>query len=160
MENVTQPRRCPLWIKIVLSVSLAINLAIVGLAAGFILRGGPSEVRGPSMGYAMPYVLSLPRDMRREVFRTLRRDDSLPDRRARRAEYDQMIAVLRARPFDAQAAEAILLRQADGASRVQVAAQSAWLEAVSGMSPEERSAYTDRTQQVLERRAPRKKDRD
>ncbi|MEQ3709499.1 MAG: periplasmic heavy metal sensor [Tateyamaria sp.] len=151
MQEETETKRCPLWIKIVLALSLALNLCIAGLVAGFVLRGGPMAGRAPAMGYAMPYVLALPRELRRDVFKAVRNDDSLPDRRARREEYRDMIKALKVTPFDAAAVEAVLLRQGDGVSRVQTASQAAWLEAVSGLSDEERAAYTDRIQDALNR---------
>ncbi|MEO9574559.1 MAG: periplasmic heavy metal sensor [Tateyamaria sp.] len=157
MQEETETRRCPLWVKIVLALSLALNLCIAGLVAGFVLRGGPMAGRAPAMGYAMPYVLALPRDLRRDVFGAVRNDDSLPDRRARREEYRDMIKALKVTPFDATAVEAVLLRQGDGVSRVQAAAQAAWLEAVSGLSDEERAAYTDRMQEALNRNGRPKK---
>ncbi|MFL4470619.1 periplasmic heavy metal sensor [Tateyamaria armeniaca] len=151
MDTETKTRRCPMWIKIVLAVSLAINLAIGGLVAGFTLRGAPMGARVPAMGYAMPYVLALPRDLRREVFGVVRGNPELPDRRARRAEYSEMINALQMTPYDPAAVEAVLTRQGAGASRVQAAAQAAWLDAVSRMSDDERIAYTARMQEALER---------
>ena len=150
----TAIRRTPLWIKILLAVSLALNLAVVGLVAGFAMRGGPMAGRTPAIGYAMPYVLALPHDMRRDVFGAVRQDKSYPNRRARREEYRRMISALRATPFDAAAVEAILARQAEGASRVQSAAQAAWLKAVARLSDEERMTYTKRMEDALERRGP------
>jgi len=149
-------RRTPLWIKILLAVSLALNLAVIGLLAGSALRGGPMMMAGrtPAMGYAMPYVLALPHDMRRDVFGAVRQDKSYPDRRARREEYRRMITALRATPFDTAAVKAVLARQAEGASRVQSAAQAAWLDAVASLSDEERMAYTKRMEDALERRGP------
>ena len=149
----TAIRRTPLWIKILLAVSLALNLAVVGLVAGSSLRGGPMMAgRTPAMGYAMPYVLALPHELRRNVFGAVRQDKSYPNRRARREEYRRMITALRATPFDAAAVEAVLARQAEGASRVQSSAQAAWLEAVASLSDEERMAYTKRMEDSLERR--------
>ena len=155
MDAETKTGRCPLWVKIVLALSLALNLAIAGLVAGTALRGGAMAGRMPAMGYAMPYVLALPRDSRREVFRSMHRDRDLPDRAARRAEYRAMIAALKATPFDVAAVEAVLDRQADGASRVQAAAQAAWLAAVAQFSDEERLDYTARIEDALKRRGPR-----
>lgn len=152
MDTQDTTRRCPLWIKIVLALSLALNLAVIGLVSGFLLRGGPDGARLPAMGYAMPYVMALPKDLRRDVFNTVRGDDTLPDRRARRAEYGAMIAVLRATPYDAEAARAILARQADGVSRVQNVAQSAWLDAVASLSDAERATYAQNMQEALKRR--------
>ncbi len=152
MDTQPQTNRCPLWVKIVLALSLALNLAIIGLVSGFVLRGGPPVARGPAVGYAMPYVLALPRELRRDVFRAVRRDPTLPDRSARRAAYREMIAALEATPFDRSAVQSVLDRQADGALRVQTAAQSAWLDAVSNMSEQDRAAYTLNMQEALERR--------
>jgi len=157
MSEDIQTRRCPLWVKIVLAVSLAGNLAVVGLVAGAALRGGPFVERGPSMGYAMPYVVTLPREARREVFGAVRTNDDLPDRRARRAQYQEMIAALEASPFDIAAVEAVLERQGAGAARVQAAAQAAWLDVVARLSDDERIAYTARIEETLKRRGPPRK---
>lgn len=157
MDNASQTeiRRVPIWIKILLAVSLALNLAVVGLVAGFAMRGGPMMAgRVPAMGYAMPYVLALPHEVRRDVFGAVRQDKSYRDRRERRAEYRRMIAALRATPFDTAAVEAVLARQAEGASQVQSAAQAAWLDAVARLSDAERMAYTRRMEDALERRGP------
>lgn len=160
MDKQIKTARCPLWIKIALACSLAVNLGIAGLFAGFALRGAPMA-RGPAMGYAIPYVLALPRDLRREVFGAVRRDDSLPDRRARGAQYREMITALQATPYDPAAVQTILARQGEGASRVQAVAQSAWLEVVARMSKQERVAYTERLQEALNRRgAPKDRSRD
>ena len=151
MADEQKAPRCPLWVKIVLGLSLAANLAIVGLVAGLVLRGGPLGGNGPSVGYAMPYVIALPREERRGVFDTVRGNKDLPNRRARRADYAAMIDALRADTLDVAAIQAILARQADGATRVQTAAQDAWIAAVSAMTPDERAAYTTRIEDVLKR---------
>lgn len=158
METATQKPRCPMWIKVVLGLSLAANLAIVGLVSGMMLRGGPPTARAPSFGYAMPYVLALPREVRRDVFDTIRADDSLPDRRARRGAYTQMIALLRDDPLDLDAVRVVLNRQAEDAARVQNAAQEAWIGAVSRLSVPERVAYTERMEDAAMRKGTRKKD--
>ncbi|MEO0381110.1 MAG: periplasmic heavy metal sensor [Pseudomonadota bacterium] len=160
MQAETKTTRCPLWVKILLAASLAVNLCIVGLIAGFALRGGPMGGRAPTVGYAIPYVLSLPRDLRRDVFGAVRDDKSLPDKRARRENYRDMIKVLQAPSFDQEAARAVLAHQGEAASRVQAAAQTAWLEAVAGLSADERAAYADRLQETLKRNGPPKRGKD
>lgn len=157
MDAHSEKRRGPVWIKVLLGLSLALNLAIAGVVAGFVLRGGPQGVRGANMGYAAPYVLALPRELRREVFGKVRSDERLPDRRARRADYRAMIEVLRATPFDASAVQAVLDRQSDTASRVQAAGQAAWLEVVSRFSDAERVAYVAQMEEEMKRKGPRKK---
>ncbi|WP_299295655.1 periplasmic heavy metal sensor [uncultured Tateyamaria sp.] len=158
MEHAEKTKRCPMWVKLLLGVSLALNLAVVGLVAGMVLRGGPLGGKGPvAMGYATPYVIALPRDLRRGVFNGIRRDKTLPDRKARRADYQAMVAVLRATPLDTAAVEDLLRKQADAVTRVQARGQTAWLEAVAGMSDIERAAYADRIEEVLRRGGHRKK---
>ena len=46
----------------VLAASLALNLAVVGLVAGLMLRGpGPLRGGGPGLSYALPYIVALDR---------------------------------------------------------------------------------------------------
>ncbi|MEM8654015.1 MAG: periplasmic heavy metal sensor [Pseudomonadota bacterium] len=151
MAETTRERRCPIWIKILLGLSLALNLAIIGLVGGMVLRGGPLGGKGSGMGYAMPYVLALPHEDRRAVFGAVRDNDALPGRGARRAAYRDMIALLEAGGFDRNGAEAVLERQALGVTQVQMAARKAWLERVEGMSPTTRQTYAERLQEVLSR---------
>lgn len=166
MQDATAPkRRCPLWVRIVLALSLALNLAIVGAVVGFVARGGPAGTKVGGIGYAMPYVLSLPKEARRGVFDAVRSDKSLPDRRARRVAYREVVALLSATPFDRDAVEAVLLQQAEGVADVQRVARAAWLDTVSQMSDAERMAYAEEVKAVIERgkgapRKPKDKDKD
>lgn len=149
--------RSPLWVKILLALSLAVNLAIVGLVAGLLIRApGPLRGGGPGLSYALPYIVALDREDRRAVMGTVREDPDLPDRRDRRAQFDDMLAALRADPLDEDVVRAVLARQASGVARVQSVAQEAWLELVSGMSAAERAAYADTVEQVL-KKGPRGK---
>ncbi|MEO9684136.1 MAG: periplasmic heavy metal sensor [Tateyamaria sp.] len=150
-------RRGPAWVKVLLAVSLGLNLAVAGVVAGFVLRGGPQDARRANMGYATPYVLALPRELRREVFGKVRRDGTVPDRSARRANYTAMINALSATPFDANAVQIVLDRQSDGASRAQAAGQTAWLEVVTGFDDAERANYVTRMKEEMSRKGPRRK---
>ncbi|WP_223420730.1 periplasmic heavy metal sensor [Tateyamaria pelophila] len=150
-DSTASETRCPRWLKILLGLSLALNFVIAGVVAGLMLRGGPPR-EGPSgMGYAAPYVIALPRDVRRDVFGAIRADESLPKRSARRARYADMIEALRAEPFDRDRVQAILRRQGSEVGRIQDASQAAWLSAVTEMDAAERSAYVARIEEVLER---------
>ncbi|WP_299654465.1 periplasmic heavy metal sensor [uncultured Tateyamaria sp.] len=151
MTETTIERRCPLWVKILLGLSLAVNLAIVGLVGGVAWRGGPLGGKGPGMGYAMPYVLALPHDDRRAVFGAVRDNADLPGRGARRAAYRDMIALLQAGAFDRVAVSAVLERQARDVGQVQMVAQTAWLDRIAAMTEGERSAYAERLTEVVSR---------
>lgn len=147
---------CPRWLKIVLGLSLGLNIVIMGIVAGIWLRNDPPRERPASMGYAAPYVIALPRDVRRDVFGAIRSDETLPNRSARRVHYSDMIEVLRAEPFDRDRAKAILSLQGSEAARIQDVSQAAWLSAVADMDLSERSAYAERIEKVLSRGERRK----
>ncbi|WP_299776875.1 periplasmic heavy metal sensor [uncultured Roseobacter sp.] len=144
-------------IKVILGLSLALNLAVVGLIAGTALRHGDEKRGGPrSAGfgaYGLPYMIALPREERRSVIQAVRagKKGDLPDRTARRALYLETLATLRASPFDAQALSDVVTRQAQTAIRVQQVAQDAWLEVVANMSDAERAAYAEEIEEVLRR---------
>lgn len=143
--------RCPRWFKFLLALSLGLNLAVVGILAGFWLRADAPRDRPMGMGYAAPYVIALPRDVRRDVFGAIRSDENLPKRSARRAHYTDMIELLRAERFDRGRAEAILTRQGSEVAQIQDVSRAAWLSAVADMDGSERSAYAERIEKVLSR---------
>ena len=154
MTNLPPPvvsLRCPRWVKVVLAVSLALNLAVIGLVAGTILRTAPLREARSNMGYAAPYVIALPRQERRSVLRAIRNDPSLPGRDDRKAAFKEMVNVLRLEPFDRERVSNILDRQSAGVGQIQSVAQFAWLDAVAAMSVKDRLAYIDRIEEVLRR---------
>lgn len=157
MDNTGRPARR--WSRWVLVASLALNLIFIGLMAGAVYRhaGGPGareHAGGPgARSYGSPYVRALPREVRRAMFRDLRRSDSgMPSRSERRVLYDRVLAALRTEPFDAAAVEAVLREQGRVALELQTAAEGAWLAEVSAMSPQERAVYADRVAEELTRR--------
>lgn len=153
-EKTTRP-----WLKIALFGSLAVNLLFVGFLAGAMARHsgeGPQAGRNPGLGaFGAPYMLALTKEHRREVLRDLRESgrDVVPDRRARRAMFENVISELRSQPFDRAALEATVSKQADTTVQVQRRAQAAWLNVVSGMTDEERAIYADTVEKVLSRRS-------
>ncbi|WP_299282911.1 periplasmic heavy metal sensor [uncultured Tateyamaria sp.] len=160
MNDSPEQRRCPVWVKVALGLSLALNLAVAGLVTGLALRagGGPGGARAPGIGYALPYVVALPRESRRAVFDAVRENPALPDRRARRADYAAMVGALTQDPFDRGAVQAILERQQNGVAGVQRAAQSKWLDVVAAMPAETRASYAARIEEVL-KRGPKRSNR-
>ena len=149
-------------LKILLAISLVLNFAVVGLIAGAALRhdgwvGGGK--RPPSLGaFGAPYMLALSKEDRRKVLRVLRngRETGLPDRKARRALYTDVLDALRSSPFDSAALERASSKQAGATLAVQNTAQAAWLEVVAGMSDVERLEYANAVEDIL-RRGPQRK---
>jgi uncharacterized membrane protein len=143
--------------KIALGLSLAINLAVAGLIAGALLRpdGLPGRSdRAPGLNaFGAPYMMALPRSDRRKVLAAIRvrLAGEVPDRQARRALFRDVLAGLRAEPFDRARLESAIARQAQTTIAVQAAAQKAWLDIVTDMSVAERLEYAYAVEEVLRR---------
>jgi len=156
-------RSAPRWMIPVLVISLALNLAAGGFAAGALLRGGPGFMPGhgepggrpeAARPDALPLVAALaPEDLRslgRQVRAAMR--DSAPAS-PRFVQAAEMLALLRAETFDRSAFEALLEVQADvGQTRIAVA-RTVLLEHIAGLTEAERLEYAGRVEAVLDARA-------
>ncbi len=158
-ETKAKPERSvPLWVKVLLGLSLALNLAVIGLVVGVLARfadqGGPRFTN-----YALPYVIALPKEDRREIqqhVRSATRKGDLPNRKERKADYQAMLLLLEAEAWNEEEALVILAKQSDNTTALHVAARTAWLKQVSSYTLEERKAYADRLRHVIERGSGRK----
>ncbi len=147
------------WVKVVLGVSLALNLAVLGLVAGAMTRSPRHGDGGGIARYAMPYVIALPREDRREMFKTVRAETDqgqIPSRSERRKLYEDMLNAIEAEPFDRETAKAIFTRQTQATLLGQEAAQEAWLKQIESYDVAERRAYAERIREVLKRGGKRK----
>lgn len=153
--------------RIVLFASLALNLAVVGAVAGFLVMGPPPPPRERPGGEdpALPYTRALSEDQRRELRGALRgavmkdRQEMRGIREALMGDYRQALALLRAEPYDAAAMEALMAAQAERSAAVRVRGQKVLADTLAAMSPEDRRAYADRLEETLSR-FQRKRDRD
>ncbi|NOD92133.1 periplasmic heavy metal sensor [Ruegeria sp. HKCCD4884] len=147
------------WMPVVLVVSLALNLLIVGVAVGTVLRlkGGDHAKAPPGFGPAL--YRALPKDdrkaMRGELSGLHKKGTS-----GRKQDFEAMSQALRTVPFDPGAVEVLLLQQAQATAALQEALQTQWLARVTAMSDEERQAYADRLQDIVERGPHKHKKKD
>ncbi|AHM02505.1 hypothetical protein roselon_00038 [Roseibacterium elongatum DSM 19469] len=150
-------------VKLVLAVSLALNVLIMGLVAGAVTgRIGPSgpdelpALRALGLG---PFAVALDRDGRAAV------RDALGERRAalraeRRIIGDSLRAVqmaLRADPFDRAGASAAMVRSRAAAEALQRHGQEALLDHLQSLPLERRIALADDLGRAMRRfdgRAP------
>ena len=140
--------------RIVLAISLALNMAVVGIVAGFALRGkqnGPPQRFDLSLG---PIGAALSREDRRNISRELRNNHDL--RRSRNGEMPQviadLIAALRQDPPDAEALRAAAHAPAMRMMVVQRAASEALADRIMAMSPTGRADLADRIEDQSRRR--------
>ena len=140
----------------VLVVSLAANLAFVGMVAGLALRGGPgSDGKGAPRDLAAggPLARALPQDIRRELGQDLRgfsRQLGL-SRNSVKTNMMRLADILSAQPFDAAMLEAELQAQSALVSQMQGKGQSLMLEAVTQMSDAERLDMAENLRCIAER---------
>ena len=160
MTDKSPPRtaRSPLWLRLLLFVSLALNLLVAGVVAGHILRDGPDGrvPRVDRMGGPMTFALS-PED-RREIGHALR--DAYREKRPTReqimAEYQGVIEALRSDPFDRRGLQSAFDRQlASTQDRVAIG-QEVLMQRITTMSDAERHAFADRLEEGLRRHGERR----
>lgn len=157
-----KPRR---WVRVVLFVSLALNLAVAGMVIGAVLRHGPpgkDHYDARLDRVSGPYVRALSNADKRAMGQAIRAElPNAPDRRAaRRAQVEAMLAALQAQPFDADRVDALLRAQfAAGAARQDIG-RALLVERIKTMSDQERSDFAARLKEEFERPSRRKRHKD
>lgn len=144
-------------VKVILAVSLALNLAVVGMVAGVALKskrqdgGRLPEVRELNFG---PFTEALSRPQRREMLR-----DFVSDRARLQAlrdqigvEFQAVLDAVRADPFDPAALDAALSAQTSSTVARLERGRQALQSVILGMSPQDRLTYADRLERGLQRR--------
>lgn len=138
---MTETKKSGRILKLVLVISLGINLAIGGLAVGVWSIG---ETKRPPSPDAVAFLsFALPQEHRDALREQLvsRRAELRANRAAINQMRRQMIEALQAEPFDIAAIEAILQRQRDRFLALGELAHSALLERIEILTPEERVIY-------------------
>ncbi len=141
------------WLRLLLVVSLAFNLLIVGLIGGAVIMHGkwqghhmpPPEMMGG------PMTRALDRADRRAIGRQMRENfgNGQAMYEEMRASMEDLIAGLKAVPFDANAVENYMAGHRDHFSARLELGQALLLERLSAMSDAERAAYADRLQDEI-----------
>lgn len=142
--------RTPLWVRLLLFVSLAFNLAVIGIVSGAMFGRDDRPARiSRELGLG-PYLWALESDRRQSLQSAARdrRDEVNSSRREWRHAYAESLQALRADPFDAMLFRNSVARQAELASRGRDMGLDILLAEVSDMTPGERRAFADE----LERR--------
>ena len=138
--------------RYVLIGSLAVNLLVLGLVAGAVIRG-PDGFRAPrGVDLALgPIVAALAPEDRDAIRAELRQREALQlrPRRDRDALIGALLLALRAEPFDPAATQAALNVPRDRALAVQQAVQQSLLARITAMTPAGRLAFADRLSDAM-----------
>ncbi len=154
-DPVETPKRG--WLKLLLFVSLAANLLIVGIIGGAFLsnRGndGPPDriARQVQSLIGAPFFRALPDGDRRELVRALdpKRDRLKENREALRGRFEAFLGALRTEPFDAAMVKKLLEEQRLVAVRRQDIGEDLLIERLEAMTPGARAEYADRLAKSL-----------
>ena len=134
--------------RILLILSLAFNLLIVGLAVGAVLSGGPKGHRDARMP---AHVRALDHEDRRAIGQDIRAAYRAGTfgKRAERQQSERLADLIAAQPFDRVAVGA-LSDEIEAGKRIRFeVARDIWLDRVEAMSPQARVAYAERLREVL-----------
>lgn len=159
MTASDRPSRKPSrWKSVLLFVSLGLNLLVAGAILGAALgrggEGGPRDRWRAARDLGPPsFVLALDRQDRRALSsRLMREGGGRADRAAVRARLDQSLRALRNEPFDPTALASLLEEQRNHSKQRQTDGARMLIGHLAAMSPDERRAYADRLERVLNRR--------
>lgn len=150
------------WVKVLLVVSLGINLLIVGLIFGAFLHGRdilhergtiPPEARiMREMGLG-PFLGAFPPEQRRQLGRSLREHigSNQVNRADLAAELAKILQTIRADPYEHSALAAVFDRQKTRIADRAAVGRDVLLEAILAMSTEERATFASRMQRSMQR---------
>lgn len=146
------------WATVLLVFSLALNLLIVGMVAGWMLSpGGPrgerSDLRQARGLLGEPFVRALPQEDRRALLAdALRNRDQLREnRQALARRLGDFLDALEAEEFDEATIRGLLSEQRGAAIRRQEIGEALLIERLSAMSRDERRAYAERLRENFRR---------
>lgn len=151
MSTITPKSRMRPGLRILLIVSLALNVMIVGVVAGGILKG---RSPGPFGGFDMtigPFAEALGDNDRRAIRAELRdrRDIRPPRYDDRIAAMQGFLAAVRADNFDPAQIEIMFAEQRARAGNAMEAGQQALLNRIVAMDRDERARFADRLEREL-----------
>lgn len=144
MDN---PRKTPrrLW-RVVLVLSLAMNVAVIGAVAGLAISGHAMNDRPQRIMFDFgPLERVLEPEDRRAIGRKMRNEAVRPfDRAEMHGKMIDLAAALRADPFDAAAVSRELSAFRSRSERVQETAQNAFISHLVSMTPAARANLADK----------------
>jgi len=145
------------WVKVVLVLSLGLNLLILSMMAGaWLSPDGPRSTRIDSAARdlgATPFIGALDPADRRALFGAIRREAEplRQNREELRLRFEALLGALRADPFDSFEVQALLALQRGAATERQMIGERLLVERLAEMSPEGRAAFAARLEEGLRR---------
>ncbi|PIE12903.1 MAG: hypothetical protein CSA70_08070 [Rhodobacterales bacterium] len=149
-----KPKPLRRGVRIVLFLSLALNLVVVGLVVGAVASHRDRDRHPPRFDrISGPLIRALSKQDKRFIGREMRNfyRASASKSVTLRAQYDDVLEALRADPFQVDVVQGVMDAQMDqlvGRARL---GKSVLLDRLKSMTPQERAAFADRLEEELER---------
>lgn len=160
MDKSDSTRSYPGWMRWVLVISLALNLLVVGMVGGWMLKVGKHGHYHPSRldQVGGPLTRALSKEDRRHIGQAMRRAyrDRGEDRATHRAAMQALIAELRKDTFDRPAVETQLSAQRAVLTDRVALGQTLLTDRLEQMSAAERATFADRLEHNLTRRGKKR----
>ncbi len=149
--------------RILLAVSLALNLAIVGVMAGGMLRGrlhGGSMQMGQDLGFGVIAEALRPEDRRALRQALIAHAPDLRDAQQNKLkDAANLLATLRSVPFDPQSLNAALVTQQDRLAAQLSIGRDVLASYLGSLSDEERLAFAERLEKGLRKKGGHENDK-
>ncbi|WP_164876026.1 periplasmic heavy metal sensor [Falsirhodobacter deserti] len=148
----------PRSLRILLALSVALNLVVIGIVAGAALREPPRPRpdSGPAFGIYDRALTKEDREALREAFRR-EAPDFHRNWQKMQGDLAQLIAALEANPYDPVRAREVFERQRERGIEMMILGQRLMADHLAEMTPDERRAFAGRLQQRLDDREDRRR---
>jgi len=155
-DTETTGRACPTWMKALLIVSLAANIAVVGLYVGYGMQDKPERSANRAVDWIVRLMPEERRDFVQKAF-DARRDELREARAGRARRMQAILAAMRAEPFSPEALAAELRRRGENRSARDEIIYGTLTEVLTALSPDERMAFVDNLEAKLREVAERRR---
>lgn len=146
-------RLTPRMLKILLAISVTLNLIVAGVVVGAVMRHPSPDDPGRNFVFG-PFSGAMTKEDRREMREAFRA--GAPEFRRvmgeMKGEFGEILGLLRADTFDAARFAAIIEGQRQRGDRMMALGQSVMAQHIEAMTPEARRAFADRLEHELARR--------
>ena len=140
-------RQAPGWLKSLLIVSVALNVAVIGTIGGTAMRGedgteyGAKTANEPGLDRRQSRILRMVPEARRDLARTImlaRSEEYAAAQAALKQAQMDLIDALRAEPFDSMRVDAALTARREASGTVWGIGYEQLVEIAAGLDPAER----------------------
>lgn len=151
-DDVKQPKKGFRWSRLVLVVSLALNLLVLGIVGGAVLgRGHPDRPPRIDLLSFGPYASALDEQDRAALKKELFGEHKIlrETRRGLRRDLDEVVVAVRATPFDPDRVSTAMAAPNIRITRQIELVQARVLDMITQMNDAERAAYADRLEDAV-----------